>query len=477
MNLDTYSNPLVDRYCSRSMAARFSARRKFGTWRRLWVALAEGESELGLDISKAQIAELAEAVDDIDFERAAALEKELRHDVMAHVHAYRERCPGAGAVIHLGATSCYVTDNTDLILLREGLDAVLLRLRAVIRNLAKFAAEQAEQPTVGFTHFQPAQFTTVGKRAALWLQDFVLDHQELLEAKEALRFRGVKGTTGTQDSFLKLFDGDEAKVEELDRRVGRKMGFERSFLVCGQTYTRKLDTRVLTALSAVAQSASKMANDIRLLCHLREIEEPFESKQIGSSAMPYKRNPMRSERIGSLARFLISLVENGAYTAATQWLERTLDDSANRRMSLPQAFMAADAILILVANLSSGLVVREKVIGRHLREQVPFIASEELLMRAVQAGGDRQELHERIRGHALAAGERIKTEGGDNDFLDRLMADPSFALEREDLESLLVPERYTGRAASQVRRYLELEVEPLLARFPDDDAATEELRV
>ncbi|MEZ6194962.1 MAG: adenylosuccinate lyase [Planctomycetota bacterium] len=474
---DTYSNPLVERYASREMTRLFSPQRKFSTWRRLWVALAEAERELGLGITEEQVAQLRAAVDDIDFEAAAGYERELRHDVMAHVHAFRDRCPEAGAVIHLGATSCYVTDNTDAILLRDALDLVGRRLRAAIRLLTDFALREKDRPTLGFTHFQPAQFSTVGKRAALWIQDLVLDHQELEEAREAIRFRGVKGTTGTQDSFMKLFDGDEEKVRELDRRVTEKMGFTRRFLVTGQTYTRKMDSRVLGALSSIAQSAHKFGNDLRLLCHLREIEEPFGAKQIGSSAMPYKRNPMRSERICSLARWVISMNENAAYTQATQWLERTLDDSANRRLSIPQAFMGADALLLILADVCGGLVVREGVIARRVRENLPFIASEEILMTATRAGGDRQELHEVIRTHAHAAADAMKEHGGAGDFLERLAADPAFGLDRDRLEELLDPARFIGRAPSQVVEFVEAEVRPLLDRHPDEAIEREELRV
>ena len=472
-----YSNPLVDRYASEAMVSLWSPQKKFSTWRRLWIALAESEMELGLEVTQEQVNQLKATVDDIDFEVAQAFEKELRHDVMAHVHTWREQVPDAGKIIHLGATSCYVTDNTDAILLRDSTDLVLKRLRSVIKNLRQFCLEQAERPCVGYTHFQPAQFTTVGKRAALWLQDLVLDHVELEQARAAIRFRGVKGTTGTQDSFMKLFDGDEAKVEELDNRVTQKMGFEKKFIVTGQTYTRKMDSRVVSALSAAAQSLAKFGNDIRLLCHLREIEEPFEKKQIGSSAMAYKRNPMRSERIGSLARFLISQTENTAYTEAGQWLERTLDDSANRRLSLPLAFMAADAILIIAANVTDGLVVRDAVIARHLKEHVPFIASEELMMKAAAKGGDRQELHEVIRTHAMAAADKMKNEGGENDFLERLMNDDAFDLDREEAQSLMDAKRFIGRAPSQVRAFIEAEVDPILAAHSDDDCGGVELRV
>ncbi|MFT7618192.1 MAG: adenylosuccinate lyase [Planctomycetota bacterium] len=473
----SYSNPLVDRYASSTMVGLWSPQKKFSTWRKLWVALAESEMELGLKITPDQISQLRSTVDDIDFDRAASFERELRHDVMAHVHTWREQVPDAGGIVHLGATSCYVTDNTDAILLRDGMEQVLKRLRGVIANLRTFCLAEAEKPCVGYTHFQPAQFTTVGKRASLWLQDLVLDHTELEQARDAIRFRGVKGTTGTQDSFMKLFDGDEDKVEELDRRVTEKMGFDRRFIVTGQTYTRKMDSRCITALSAVAQSLHKFSNDIRLLCHLREIEEPFEKKQIGSSAMAYKRNPMRCERIGSLSRFLISMTENTAYTEAAQWLERTLDDSANRRLTLPLAFMAADAILIIAANVTSGLVVRDAVIERHLKEHVPFIASEELMMRAAAKGGDRQELHEVIRTHAMAAADKMKNEGGANDFLERLMGDDAFALDREEAESLLVASRFIGRAPAQVRHFIAEEVDPILAKHQDDGDDVVELRV
>ncbi|MEE9392270.1 MAG: adenylosuccinate lyase [Planctomycetota bacterium] len=476
-DLDRYQNPLSERYCSKAMSALFSPRRKFGTWRRLWLALAEAESELGLDISEAQLDELRATLDDIDFDRAAKFERELRHDVMAHVHTWRDQCPAGGSILHLGATSCFVTDNTDALIMREGLEAVGKRLRGVMRALRSFALDERERPTLGFTHFQPAQFTTVGKRAALWLQDLVLDHEELEDALKALRFRGVKGTTGTQDSFLKLFDGDTEKVEALDRRVAEKMGFPRRFAVTGQTYSRKMDSRVLGVLSAIAQSAAKFGNDLRLLCHLREIEEPFESKQIGSSAMPYKRNPMRSERIGSLSRFLISLAENTAYTQASQWLERSLDDSANRRLVIPQAFMAADAVLILFGNIASGFVVREKVIAANLQEHLPFIASEEILMRAVRDGGDRQELHERIRTHAVASSNQSKETGGASDFLARLAADDAFSLTAEDFDEILDAGRYTGVAASQVVNFIAAEVDPILSRFADDGEEVEELRV
>jgi adenylosuccinate lyase len=460
---DRYTDPLVERYASPDMIRLFSPRKKHATWRRMWIALAEVQRSLGLDISQAQIEELRATAADIDFAAAERHERALRHDVMAHVHAWRDKSPAGGRIIHLGATSCDVTDNTDLLIMREALGLVGARLRAVIRRLASFARARAEQPTLGFTHFQPAQFTTVGKRAALWLQDFVLDHAELEAAISSVRFRGAKGATGTQDSFMKLFGGDAAKVEELDRRFAEKMGFDRRYAVTGQTYSRKVDSRVLNVLSEIAQSAHKMSNDLRLLCHLREIEEPFEDQQIGSSAMPYKRNPMRSERIASLSRFAISLAENGAYTAATQWFERTLDDSANRRLAIPQAFLAVDAVLVLCANVTKGLVVRDGIIARNVAENLPYIASEEIMMLAASKGGDRQELHEIIRRHAIAASEQCKSQGLPNDLLDRLAADPAFGLDRAELDSLLDPRRFTGRAAEQVERFIAHEVEPILA--------------
>lgn len=474
---DTYQNPLVDRYCSQEAAALFSARSRHSTWRKLWCALAEAEHELGLDITKEQIASLRSAVDDIDFERAAYHEKRLRHDVMAHVHAYAEACPDAGGILHLGATSCFITDNTDLILIRRGLEMVGRRLRGAIRNLRAFALEQADRPALGFTHFQPAQFTTVGKRACLWLQDLVMDHRSLMDLIDGLRFRGVKGTTGTQDSFMKLFEGNEERVENLDVLVAEKMGFEKRFIITGQTYPRKVDSQVVNCLASIAQSAHKFSNDLRLLCHLREIEEPFEKNQIGSSAMAYKRNPMRSERIGSLSRFVISMTENTSYTEATQWLERTLDDSANRRLSLPLSFMGVDAILILVANVTDGLVVRDGVIKRRLEEHLPFIASEELLMKAVASGGDRQSLHEVIRTHAMAASDAMKEHGGANDFLERLESDAAFSLSQDAIAELMDPTRFIGRAPAQVRRFMEEEVDPLLDQFPPEEPQEADLRV
>ena len=417
---DQYENPLISRYASREMSHLWSAQRKFSTWRRLWVMLAEAEAELGLAITPAQISQLRENVENIDFAAADAHERRLRHDVMAHVHAYGDVCPGARGIIHLGATSCYVTDNTDLILLREALQMVAGRLAAVIDRLSEFAAQYRDLACLAFTHLQPAQPTTVGKRACLWAYDLALDLQEIEHRIEQLRARGVKGTTGTQASFLELFGGDHDKVRQLDRLVAEKMGFADTYEVTGQTYTRKIDAQILAALSGIAQSAHKAATDLRLLAGRKEMEEPFESDQIGSSAMAYKRNPMRSERICAIARYAISLESSAADTAATQWLERTLDDSANRRLVLPQSFLAIDAILILYQNIASGLVVYPKVIGKHLAEELPFMATENILMATVAAGGDRQDLHERIRKHSQAAASVVKQQGQANDLLERL---------------------------------------------------------
>ncbi|MCH7990196.1 MAG: adenylosuccinate lyase, partial [Planctomycetes bacterium] len=426
------------------MSRIWSAQKKHSTWRRLWVALAESQRELGLDISAEQVAELRSAVDEIDFEAAAGYERELRHDVMAHVHAYRDQCPMAGGIIHNGATSCFVTDNTELIQLRESLLLVQSRLVAVIDQLARFAEKNRDLVCLSFTHLQPAQPTTVGKRATLWCYDLILDLEEIEHRLQTLKFRGVKGTTGTQASFLQLFDGDHEKVEALDRMIAEKMGFTDRYLVTGQTYSRKIDAQILATLSGVAQSAHKSGNDLRLLQNRKEIEEPFETKQVGSSAMAYKRNPMRSERMCGLARFAMSLSSNAEQTMATQWLERTLDDSANRRLSLPQAFLAIDAVLILYRNIADGLVVYPKVIEKHLAEELPFMATEEILMAGVQAGGDRQELHERIRVHAQKAARQIKEHGKPNDLIERLQKDPAFA--NVEFSSTLDAERYIGRA-------------------------------
>ena len=461
---DQFVHPLTERYASAEMSHLFSPAYKFGTWRRLWLALAEAERELGLPIPAEAIQELRAHLDDVDFARAAALEKELRHDVMAHVHHLGEQAPAARAIIHLGATSAFVGDNTDLLQHREALKLVRAGLVRSVAALAAFARRWRDLPTLAFTHFQPAQPTTVGKRATLWVQDLLLDLEEIEFRLQTLRFRGVRGTTGTQASFLDLFEGDHAKVEALNRRVAEKMGFAQLYGVTGQTYTRKTDYACLSTLAGVAQSASKFAHDLRLLSHLKEVEEPWEAKQIGSSAMPYKRNPMRTERISALARHAITLVLDPAFTAATQWFERTLDDSANKRIAVPEAYLTIDAILLILHNVAGGLVVHPEMIRRHLAEELPFLATENLMMRAVKQGGDRQELHERVRRHALAAGERIKREGLPNDLLERIAADPAFGVTREELEDDLRPELYVGRAPQQVDEFLAEWVEPVLQR-------------
>lgn len=467
-----YQNPLSGRYASPIMNQLWSEQRKFSTWRRLWVALAEAEQELGLPIETSQIDEMRSHLDDIDFAQATEYERRFRHDVMAHVHTFGEAAPSAKGVIHLGATSCYVTDNTDLILIREALEILCRRLAVVMANLARFAKSHRDLPTLGFTHFQAAQLTTVGKRATLWLHDLLMDLEELELRRDGLALRGVKGTTGTQASFLALFDGDHEKVKELDRRVANKLGFERTYPVTGQTYSRKVDSQILAALSGICQSAHKFATDVRLLSHRKEIEEPFESEQIGSSAMAYKRNPMRCERICGLARFVMSLAANGEHTEATQWLERTLDDSANRRLSIPQAFLGTDAVLRIYANVTAGLVVYPKVIARGVEAELPFMATENIMMAAVRAGGNRQELHEAIRRHSVEAGLQVKREGLENDLIDRLMKDPSFA--KVPWETVLNSRDYVGRAPEQVDEFIESAVEPALARYrdllPDDTA-------
>ena len=463
MSEDQYSNPLISRYASREMSRLWSPQSIHSTWRRLWVALAESEQELGLSITDEQIAELKSAVDEIDFPAAKAYEKKLRHDVMAHVHTYGDRCPNARGIIHLGATSCFVTDNTDLILMRQSLELLRDKLVSVIDRLARFATEYRALPCLAYTHLQPAQPTTVGKRATLWCYDLVLDLEELEYRLDTLRFRGAKGTTGTQASFLELFQGDHAKVEQLDQLVTRKMGFTRPFAVTGQTYSRKVDSQVLSVLSGLSQSAQKMATDLRLLQSFKEIEEPFEEHQIGSSAMAYKRNPMRSERICGLARFVLSVVDGAEQTAATQWMERTLDDSANRRLTIPQAFLAADAILILLRNVVDGLVVYPRVISQRLQAELPFMASENILMAAVKAGGDRQDLHERIRVHSHLAGREVKQEGKPNDLLVRLAVDEAF--QGLDLDALLDASRFVGRAPEQVDQFVEQVVRPIRERY------------
>ncbi len=471
-----FEHPLVERYASKRMMELFSPKKKFTTWRQLWVVLAEVERELGLPITEEQIEELKANVENLNLERAKELERIFKHDVMAHIHAFGEQCPKAKGIIHLGATSCYVTDNTDVIIIRDALRIVLERLVNVIAVLSDFAQRYKEMPCLGYTHLQVAQPTTVGKRAALWLQDFVEDLRNVEFVLENLKFRGVKGTTGTQDSFLKLFGGDEEKVKELDRRVAERFGFKKRFIVTGQTYTRKQDYFVAQALSGIAQSAHKMATDIRILMSFGEIEEPFGKEQVGSSAMPYKRNPMKSERMCALSRFVMSLLESFEYTHATQWMERTLDDSAIRRLAIPEMFMATDAVLILAANVVGGLVVYPKVIDKRLRENLPFVAVEEILMEAVKRGGDRQKLHDKIRRYAFEASKKVK-EGGTNDLLDRIAADEEFGLSKEDLDNLLDPKRFIGRAPSQVVEFMKEEVEPILERYKDLIGGVEEVRV
>jgi adenylosuccinate lyase len=475
MSHDQYENPLITRYASREMSRLWGAQKKFSTWRRLWVTLAEAQQELGLAITDEQIAELKAHVDDIDFEAAAKYEREFRHDVMAHVHAYRLVCPTAGPIIHLGATSCYVTDNTDLLLLREALQMICRRLAAVVDRLAAFAAQYRDLACLGFTHLQPAQPTTVGKRACLWAYDFVLDLRELEHRLAELKARSTKGTTGTQASFLKLFDGDHDKVRRLERLIARKIDFDAMYAVTGQTYPRKIDSQILDSLSGVAQSAHKIATDLRILASRKEIEEPFGKKQIGSSAMAYKRNPMRSERICSLARYAISLQSSAANTLATQWMERTLDDSANRRLVLPQAFLAVDAILILCQNVASGLVVYPEVIGKHLREELPFMATENILMEAVAGGGDRQALHERIRQHSQAAASVVKNEGKSNDLVERLAADEAFA--NVNFEAAMEPTQFVGRAPQQVDEFIDEVVTPIRQRYDEPGQVQAEVNV
>jgi adenylosuccinate lyase len=473
-----YESPLSSRYASREMQYIFSPDKKFSTWRRLWVALARAEMELGLPVTAEQVAQLEEHIEDIDYEAAARYEKDLRHDVMAHIHAYGDQCPEAMPIIHLGATSCYVGDNTDVILMREALELVRDKLVRVLSNLAAFADQYKALPTLGFTHFQAAQLTTVGKRAALWMNELLLDLQEVVYRIERLQLLGSKGTTGTQASFLELFEGDHEKVKALEGKIADEMGFSACVPVSGQTYSRKVDTFVLNTLSGIAQSASKFATDLRLLAHMKEVEEPFEQKQIGSSAMPYKRNPMRSERICALSRYVIGDVMNPAITAATQWFERTLDDSANKRLSVPEAFLAVDAILEIYQNVTAGLVVHEKVIRKHIMEELPFMASENIMMDAVKRGGNRQELHERIRVHSLEAGRNVKDLGLDNNLIDLIAADPLFGMTREELTAHLEPERYIGRCPEQVAEFLTGEIQPVLERYADAlDGKAVELKV
>ena len=468
MSKDVYESPLASRYASKYMLHLFSPDMRFQTWRRLWVELARAEHELGLPITQAQVDELAAHITDIDYDVAAQREREVRHDVMAHVYAYGKAAPSAAGIIHLGATSCYVTDNADLILYRDALRYLRGELQAVLANLAAFARRYAATPALGYTHYQPAQPVTIGKRAALWMQDFRADLEELDFVLGTMRFLGCRGTTGTEASFMDLFEGDGGKIDEMNRRIAARFGFERCFSVCGQTYPRKVDSRILSCLSAIGQSAYRMAGDIRLLQHDRQVEEPFEEHQIGSSAMAYKRNPMRCERICSLSRYLMADAMNAPMTASTQWLERTLDDSANRRISLPEGFLCADAVLRLVQNVTTGLRVNEKVVDRAVREYLPFLATENIMMEAVKRGGNRQELHERIRQHSMAATARMK-EGEPCDLLERLAGDPAFGMTRAELDAVMDPRIYTGRCAEQVERLI-AEYEPLLQDAPKADA-------
>ncbi len=472
-NRDGYVSPLSTRYASREMQYLFSENNKFRTWRRLWIALAKAEHALGLPVTREQIAQLESHAEDVNYDVAEAREKLVRHDVMSHVYAYGRQCPDAEAIIHLGATSCYVGDNTDILILRDASRLVLRKCAQVLRNLSAFAKRYKDLPCLAYTHLQPAQLTTVGKRAALWMNELVMDMENLEFQLAQLRLRGAKGTTGTQASFLELFEGDEGKVKALERLVAEQMGFEKCVAVSGQTYSRKTDAYVLAALSGVAQSACKFANDLRILQSFEEMEEPFEANQIGSSAMPYKRNPMRSERICALARYVIQDAVNPAMTAATQWFERTLDDSANKRIAVSEAFLAVDAILEIYINVTAGLVVYDRVVRRRVMEKLPFMATENIMMEAVKRGGNRQALHEALREHSHAAARRVKLEGGQNDLIDRILADPAFPLRREEIEAQMAPEKYVGRAPSQVEEFLAEEIAPLLEKYPDESLQAE----
>ena len=477
MSTDRYVSPLSERYASKEMQYIFSPDMKFRTWRRLWIALAETEKELGLNITQEQIDELKSHADDINYDVAKERERQVRHDVMSHVYAYGVQCPKAKGIIHLGATSCYVGDNTDIIVMAEALKLVRKKLVNVIAELSKFADKYKEQPTLAFTHFQPAQPTTVGKRATLWTQEFLMDLEDLEYVLGTLKLLGSKGTTGTQASFLELFDGDQETIDKIDPMIAEKMGFENCYPVSGQTYSRKVDTRVLNILAGIAASAHKMSNDIRLLQHLKEVEEPFEKSQIGSSAMAYKRNPMRSERIASLSRYVMIDALNPAITSATQWFERTLDDSANKRLSVPEGFLAIDGILDLCLNVVDGLVVYPKVIEKRLRSELPFMATENIMMDAVKAGGDRQELHERIRELSMEAGRTVKVEGKDNNLLELIAADPAFNLTLEELEKTMEPSRYVGRAKVQTEVFLAKTVQPVLDAHKELLGVTAEINV
>ena len=477
MNKPIYESPLSSRYASDEMQYLFSPDKKFSTWRKLWVALARAEMELGLPVTQEQIDEMQAHLTDIDYELAAQKEQELRHDVMAHIHTFGAQCPKAMPIIHLGATSCYVGDNTDIILMREGLALIRDKLVRTLDHLAQFARRYRALPTLGFTHFQAAQLVTVGKRATLWMYDLLLDLEEVEQRMAKLQLLGCKGTTGTQASFLELFEGDHEKCRQLEARIAREMGFDGVVPVSGQTYSRKVDAAVLSTLSGIAQSASKFATDLRLLCHLKEVEEPFERKQIGSSAMPYKRNPMRCERICALARYVMADAANPAFTAATQWFERTLDDSANKRISVPEAFLAVDAILNIYLNVTAGLVVHEQVIHRHILEELPFMASENIMMDAVKRGGNRQELHERIRVHALEAGRNVKELGGNNNLLELIADDPLFGMSQEELATHMDPTRYIGRCPEQVDEFLRDWIQPVLDAHKDALSGSEDTQL
>jgi len=477
MSHDHYTSPLVERFATAEMTQLWSAQKKFSTWRRCWIALAEAEQALGLPITDEQLAEMRAQVDNIDFAKAAAYERETRHDVMAHIHAFGEVAPTAKPIIHLGATSCYVGDNTDLLLIREGLDIILGKAVAVLARLRNFALEYKDLATLGFTHYQPAQVVTVGKRACLWAQDLLLDIEDLERERARLRCRGVKGTTGTQASFMELFEGDSEKVRKLDQLVAEKLGFEASYPVTGQTYPRKVDTHVLRVLAGVGESAHKFATDLRLLQNLKEVEEPFEAKQVGSSAMAYKRNPMRCERICALARFLMVQPLHGQFTTAVQWFERTLDDSAIRRLSLPEAFLAADAILNLYLNVMENPKVYPKVIEKRLMAELPFMATENIIMAGVKRGGDRQDLHEAVRHHSHLAAAQVKEEGGENDLLDRLAADPVIGMGREEIDQVLDLRKFVGRAPQQVEEFIETELNPVLSRHQESGAIASDVRV
>jgi adenylosuccinate lyase len=477
MSTDRYSSPLSERYASKEMQYIFSQDMKFRTWRRLWIALAESEMELGLNITQEQVDELKAHKDDINYAEARAREKLVRHDVMSHVYAYGLQCPKAAGIIHLGATSCYVGDNTDIIVMAEGLKLVKRKLVNVMSKLKDFALEYAGLPTLAFTHFQPAQPTTVGKRASLWLMDLKLDYDDLCYVLDSLQLLGSKGTTGTQASFMELFDGDQEKIKELEKKIANKMGFDSCIPVSGQTYTRKVDSRVANVLAGIAASATKFSNDIRLLQHLKEIEEPFEKNQIGSSAMAYKRNPMRSERIASLSRYVMCDLLNTYFTSATQWFERTLDDSANKRLSIPEAFLAIDGILDLYMNVVDGLVVYDKVINKRLMSELPFMATENIMMDAVKAGGNRQELHERIRTLSMQAGANVKVNGLDNNLLELIAADESFGLSLDDLKACMDPSKYTGRAKEQTEEFIRDVIQPILDENASDIGLTAEINV